>query len=147
MCSFILTGISMRSVSSAESVPSWKQLLDALPIVAFMARPDGRVTYVSQAWYDFTGLSAGHDRRRFRDVVEPSHLALVKGAWHDALASELPYRIEFPLRLADGTYRYVLAQATPMRENGSPAVVSWFGTLTDIDALKRGESALRESDA
>ena len=35
----------------------------------------------------------------------------------------------------------------PMYDTAGDAFVGWFGTLTDIDALKRAESALRESDA
>lgn len=135
----------MRAHDPIESVITSAQVLDALPIVAFMARPDGRVAYVSHGWSDLTGLNArGSFARAYREVVEPTHLESVVRAWRDALRTESSYRMEFPLRHADGSYRYVLAQATPMRDGG--AIVGWFGTLTDIDALKRGEVALRESD-
>src|SRR5438270_180243 len=44
----------------------------------------------------------------------------------------------------DGAYRWFIGRNVPLRHNGE--VLSWFGTATDIDDLKRAEAALRESE-
>ncbi len=42
---------------------------------------------------------------------------------------------EWRLRLADGSYRWVISRAVP--SNDDPATARWFGTLTDIDERYR----------
>ena len=55
--------------------------------------------------------------------------------WRQSLATGDPYQIEYRLRHFDGTYRWVLGRALPIRgEDG--AITRWFGTCTDIHAQK-----------
>ena len=63
-----------------------------------------------------------------------------------AIAAGRPYELDVRLRQADGTYRWVLRRAVPLRDE-SGRIVQWYGAGTDIDALKRAEAALRESEA
>lgn len=53
--------------------------------------------------------------------------------------------MEQRLRSADGSYRWFLVRALPLRdEQGN--VVKWYGTCTDIDDRKQVEEALRASE-
>jgi PAS domain S-box-containing protein len=49
----------------------------------------------------------------------------------------------FPLRGKDGTYRWFLSRALPIR-NEAGEVIRWFGTNTDITEQIEAEKALRE---
>jgi PAS domain-containing protein len=62
----------------------------------------------------------------------PAH----SGNWEDT----------FPLRSKDGTYRWFLSRALPIR-NEAGGIVCWFGTNTDITQQIEAESALRELNA
>ena len=61
--------------------------------------------------------------------------------WERAKASGMVFEIDVRLRRADGTYRYHLARALPVRGlNGG--IIKWLGTCTDIDDQKRAEGML-----
>ena len=51
--------------------------------------------------------------------------------WRHSLETGEPYQIEYRLRSADGSYRWTLGRALPLRDE-SGAIVRWFGTCTDI---------------
>ena len=48
-----------------------------------------------------------------------------------------------PLRGRDGTYRWFLSRALPIRDE-SGRIIRWFGTNTDITELQQAEAALAE---
>ena len=56
-----------------------------------------------------------------------------------------PWEDTFPIRAKDGTYRWFLTRAIPIRnENGK--LTRWFGTNTDVTEQRQVEEALRESE-
>jgi signal transduction histidine kinase/ActR/RegA family two-component response regulator len=63
-------------------------------------------------------------------------------AWPEALRTGRPYEIEYLLRRYDGTYRWHLGRALPIRDDQG-RIVRWFGTNTDIHALKEEERSRR----
>jgi PAS domain S-box-containing protein len=66
--------------------------------------------------------------------------------WRHCLATGEPYEIEYRLRHHDGSYRWVLGRALPIRDEGG-AIVRWMGTCTDIDDRIAADRALRQSEA
>ena len=119
-------------------------LADSFPQPAWMATADGAVGWFNQPWYDYTGASqqqmAGNG---WHDVVDPAVLPAVLHRWNVSLASGEPYEMEFPVRGADGRYRWFLTRASALRGSDGK-VVRWFGTNTDVDQVKRVEQALRD---
>jgi signal transduction histidine kinase len=80
---------------------------------------------------------------RWESVHDPQMLPLVLENWKKALKHATPFEMEFPLRKKDGTYRWFLTLANPLRdENGK--VVRWFGTNTDIEEARKTRDALEE---
>jgi signal transduction histidine kinase/ActR/RegA family two-component response regulator len=63
--------------------------------------------------------------------VDPKELPGVLEKWTGALASGEPWEDTFPLRRHDGTYRWHLSRARPIRDSAGKITV-WFGTNTDI---------------
>jgi PAS domain S-box-containing protein len=137
----------MRVVNPGDRASTYAAVLDALPISAFMANPDGVVTYLSSTWVRYTG----NDAERvigdgFRSIIHPDDRYDARKSWIAAQIAKASYRGEYRMRFGDGSYRWMLSQAEPMFGDGGD-VVGWFGTLTDIDDLKRTQSALAESEA
>ena len=59
-------------------------------------------------------------------------------AWLTAAAGGRPYEVEFPLRRADGEYRWFLSRAQPVRD-ADGTLRSWIGTSLDIHERKVAE--------
>ena len=62
--------------------------------------------------------------------------------WRAGLAASAPVEHELRCRCADGTYHWFLYRSFPLRDDGGN-VVKWYGTLTNIDALKETERSLQ----
>lgn len=133
---------------SDSATPQGEDVLQALansfPQPAWMASADGSVIWYNQQWYDYTGATesqmAGDG---WHSVIDPEVLPIVVDHWSIAVASGAPFEIEYPMRGADGRYRWFLTRASAVRD-AAGAVVRWFGTTTDVDQVKRVEQALRE---
>ena len=67
--------------------------------------------------------------------MHPDDLPGVAARWGHSLSTGDPYKVEFRLLAADGTYRWHLARALPQRDE-SGQIVRWFGTNTDIQEQK-----------
>ncbi len=110
-----------------------RTLIDTLPLLAWTARPDGWIEFYNLGWYQYTGTTAKQmEGWGWETVHDPRELPRVKAAWRRSLESGEPFELSFPLRRADGVFRWFLTRAQPLRDE-SGTVVRWFGTNTDID--------------
>jgi signal transduction histidine kinase/ActR/RegA family two-component response regulator len=53
--------------------------------------------------------------------------------------------MEFPLKGADGAFRWFLTRVNPLRDSQG-SIVRWFGTNTDVDEQRRTAEELREAN-
>ena len=121
--------------------------IDTIPTIVWSTDADGTVNFMNRAWRDFTGLTVEDGAGvGWMETLHPDEVAWVQTTRQLAVAAGQPYELDARLRQADGTYRWVLRRAVPLR-NESGRIVQWYGTGTDIDDLKRAEAALRESEA
>lgn len=139
-----MTPSEERHATSASSAGRFEDFAEALPQFVWVAAADGTIEYVNQPWVDYTGLTAeGLRGAGVKGVVHPNELGMTWELWTGALATGLPYEIEYRLRSKnDGTYRWFIGRASPMRDDLG-RVVRWLGTATDIDAQKRANANLR----
>lgn len=114
--------------------------------MVWIARGDGSNIYTNQRWVEYTGLSlaesAGYG---WSKPFHPDDLGVAERAWRRALESGEAYSAESRLRRSDGSYRWWLLRAVPLRDS-TGAVVKWFGTGTDIDELKQAAEQLRRTE-
>ena len=75
------------------------------------------------------------DGEGWNDMFHPEDQDRAWSVWRQSLATGAPYQIEYRLRHHDGTYRWVLGRALPIRDDAG-AIVRWFGTCTDIHEQK-----------
>lgn len=123
-------------------------MADNIAQLAWIAQPDGSRVWFNRRWYDYT--KAAPDAMRgwgWQSIHHPHHVERVIQRYRSCFAAGEEWEDSFPLRGADGTYRWFLARAVPLRNNDG-AVVCWFGTNTDIteqrDAERRIEMLLME---
>jgi diguanylate cyclase (GGDEF)-like protein/PAS domain S-box-containing protein len=104
--------------------------------MAWSALPDGTGVYFSEAWLDYSGLTAqdcyGHRWDRF---VHEDDAQSAQDQWNKALKNRSDYAIELRLRKHDGSYGWWLVRAVPAFGLDG-AIRKWFGTCTDIHNFK-----------
>jgi len=130
-----------------QSEARLRVLADAMPQIVFTAMPNGSIDYFNRKWYELTGTLGGPaDDDVWLDALHPSDRIGCLQSWRDDVRAGRPHEQEGRFWSArDGTYRWFLARALPVRDE-SGAIVRWYGTATDIDDHKRVEQALRESE-
>ena len=123
------------------------QIINAIPALAWSARPDGSADFFNRHYLDYVGLSAEEAGDwGWTRAVHPDDLAVLLAAWRGTLAAGRGGESEMRLRRADGVYRWFLARVNPLRDE-TGTIVRWYGTNTDIDDRKRAEDELRRSEA
>ena len=123
-----------ESITASEA--RFAVLADTMPQMVWSTLPDGFHDYYNARWYEFTGAPAGTtDGEGWNDMFHPDDQERAWSVWRASLDSGAPYQIEYRLRHHDGTYRWVLGRALPMRD-ATGAITRWFGTCTDIHEQK-----------
>lgn len=145
---FILDITEQKRIARAlqESEALFKTMAEFIPQLAWIADAEGSLVWYNQRWYDYTGstseemLGSG-----WRQVMHPDELSRVTEKWNAALQSGEPWEDVFPLRSRDGTYRWFLSRAQPIRDDEG-RITRWFGTNTDVTEHRAAEAAVKERE-
>jgi PAS domain S-box-containing protein len=146
----VVEDISARKRAEARLRASEARLrgvVDALPQLAWLTDERGEIVWYNRRWYEYTGktpeelLGSGwtsaHDPELVEEVVARYRAAIEAGeAWEDT----------FRLRARDGSWRWFLSRAEPLRDPPEPGeeqgeIVGWLGTNTDVTDLRAAEEA------
>jgi len=124
-----------------ESEEQFRNLADSIPNLAWWANGDGYITWYNRRWYEYTGTTPEQmEGWGWQSVHDPDVLPKVLERWKASIATGQPFDMEFPLRGADGIFRSFLTRVLPLKDSAG-LVHRWFGTNTDISALKEAEEA------
>jgi PAS domain S-box-containing protein len=128
-----------------ESEVRFRELADSISQFAWTADASGWIYWYNKRWHDYTGMTLedmeGWD---WQKVHHPEHVDRVVERIRGCFETGTPWEDTFPLRGKDGTYRWFLSRAMPIR-NEAGDVVRWFGTNTDVTEQIEAESALQVS--
>jgi PAS domain S-box-containing protein len=118
-----------------------RALADAIPQLAWMADAAGSIFWFNQRWTEYTGQTAGDSfDARWSAAHEPAAFSEVSRRWRASVNSGAPFEMETRLRRADGEFRWFLTRVAPVRDREGH-VARWFGTSTDIQALREAREA------
>ena len=143
-----------------KSEAKLRQVIDAIPTLAWCNLPDGPNEFLNKRWHDYTGLlpESSHGWG-WQVAFHLEDLPPLMEKWRELLISGEPGEIEARLRRFDGVYRWFLISVEPLHDEAG-RIVRWYGTSTDIDdrkqvedrllqeniALKRAEEKIREQE-
>ena len=123
-----------------------RELIEAIPAMAWSASPDSSCTYVNKNWTEYTGLSleetvgSGWLRAVHQQDAE-QHLS----SWQKSVATGQPFQNEVRFRrAADGQYRWFTVRGVPLLDEQG-RILKWYGIAVDIEDRKRGEQAREEA--
>ncbi|MBE9092571.1 PAS domain S-box protein [Tychonema sp. LEGE 07203] len=115
-----------------ESEDRFRALADNIAQLAWMTDPSGRIFWYNQRWFDYTGTTSEQMQGwGWQQVHHPEHVDRVVEKWRHSIKTGEPWEDTFPLRAKDGSYRWFLSRAVPVRDEKGK-VLRWCGTNTDI---------------
>ncbi|HET9693565.1 MAG TPA: ATP-binding protein, partial [Steroidobacteraceae bacterium] len=131
-----------------ESDRRIRELADAMPQLVWTSDSEGRVDYYNGRALQYAGIGPGATSGiDWRDMLHPDDVEETTAAWQRAVEGTLPYACEHRLRMADGSYRWHLSRAEPVRSGeAADGEVRWFGTATDVHELRAAREALRDNE-
>ncbi len=143
----ILRDITERKHSEEalrDSEARFHGLADNIAQLAWIADGSGWIFWYNRRWFDYTGtVLADMQGWGWDKVHHPDHIERVIEKFTHHLQTGEPWEDTFPLRAAEGHYRWFLSRAAPVRNEASE-ITFWFGTNTDVTEQCEAEEELRE---
>lgn len=111
-----------------ESERRFRTMADNIAQLAWMADGSGRVFWYNKRWFEYTGMTFVDMQESDWTVVHhPEHVDRVVQSFFRCVEQGEVWEDTFPIRAVDGTYRWFLSRAVPVRD-GRGEIVCWFGT-------------------
>jgi formate hydrogenlyase transcriptional activator len=130
------------------------QIVDVIPVMIGVMKPDGTAICVNKTVLDYTGFpiddATQQETINFLQGIHPEDIERLREERRKAMLGNKPFAFEERIRGKDGRYRWFLTQFNPLLDERG-RVIRWYATGTDIhdrvkaDEITRNENlALRE---
>ncbi|AYN01582.1 ATP-binding protein [Chryseobacterium sp. 3008163] len=117
----------------------FRDLADSMPQFVWTCDKDGKMTYMNENWYRYTGFDKNEDPAEgVKRVIKAEVYEQVEVVWAESLKTGNSFEMEYQFLDPDNpeVYRWFLGRAAPaFDENGD--IKQWIGTFTDIDDFKQ----------
>ncbi len=132
-----------------ESEARFHNMADTAPAMLWVTEPDGRCTFISRGWYEFTGQTEqealGKDGFGWLDAVHPSDREESGRVFLEANKMREPFALDYRLRRSDGAYCWAIDAGRP-RFDDAGKFLGYIGSVIDITERRKSEHALQESE-
>ena len=131
---------TVREVTDAQetekklrlSEERFRALADNIAQLAWMADSTGAIFWYNRRWFDYTGTDLeAMQGWGWQSVHHPNYVDKVREKFKMHVADGQPWEDTFPIKGADGQFRYFLSRAFPSHDK-TGKVVLWCGTNTDV---------------
>ncbi len=135
--------IGQRTRELQQQEALFRTLAEEAPLPIWTVDPQGRLTFISRAWYDLVGgESPKWLGNEWRELVHPDDRVSMGQEWSRCQREGCAFQGTRRIRARDGTYHTTNCRASPVRgEDGQ--IAFWVGVDTDITDLMAQETALR----
>ncbi|MDY7098575.1 MAG: HWE histidine kinase domain-containing protein [Pseudomonadota bacterium] len=137
--------VKRRLLSHREGTEAFQQLelsrarlqflIDSVPDIAWSTKTDGTFDLFNARWEEWTAQPRPHTIEDWRSVAHPDDFERAVTQFNNAVRQSDDYEYEWRMKMADGSYRWMLTRAVPSSRD--PNTARWFGTITDIDDRHR----------
>ncbi|MCU7618978.1 PAS domain-containing protein [Chryseobacterium sp. PBS4-4] len=117
----------------------FRDLADSMPQFVWTCNRKGKLTYMNDSWYRYTGFDREEDPSEgVRRVIHPKVYEKVLVVWEESLRTGNPFEMEYQFLDPKNpdVYRWFLGRAVPTFD-GDGNIKQWIGTFTDIDDFKQ----------
>lgn len=128
-----------------ESEENYRIMTERNPVMIWKSGIDGNKVYFNRTWYDFTGINPAQiHKNSWVETVHPEDRVRYLDLYEHSIRHKKPYKAEFRMRYRDGSYRWVLASASP-RYSSLGEFRGFIGSKTDIHAQKEMMKVLEQT--
>lgn len=114
----------------------FKLIANHMPQIVWNADAKGVLDYFNDVWFNYSGSTyAENAQNGWLKFLHPEDVTSTQKNWTHSLSTAENYTNEFRLLKSDGSYRWHIARAYPIK-NESGAITRWIGTNTDIHEAK-----------
>jgi len=125
-----------------ESEEHLRYLVELNPEVPWVMDSEGNNLDVSSRWTEITGLSKEQTRNLgWLEALHPDDVARTMKTLKDALHSGKQIDVEYRVKRVDRDWRWMRSRGSP-RFGPSGEIVSWYGSVEDIDERKRLQQSM-----
>lgn len=122
--------------SARENEARFRSLTEVMPQLVWVADGEGKVIYFNENWPRVTGTTLKENLGNgWLNVLHPEDRINTLLNWNETLQMKNNSAAEYRLRMADGTYRWHVSRAIPIKDD-QDKIVRWVGTTTDIEDQK-----------
>jgi len=133
-------GYQMRVYQLRQQEKKFRDAVETMPALAFVADTKGNRTFMNRGWLEYTGLSAEEaSASGWEKTIHPDDLKRVTERWRASETTGEPLDYEARLRRgSDGVYRWFLIRAVPVRDKRGK-IVKWCAVANDIEDRRHAE--------
>jgi PAS domain S-box-containing protein len=130
----------MRVHQLREQEKKFREAVETMPALAFVADSKGNRTFMNRGWLEYSGLSPEEaSASGWEKMIHPDDLSRIAERWRESQTTGHPLDYEARLRRgSDGVYRWFLMRVVPVRDKHGK-IVKWCGAATDIEDRKLAE--------
>jgi len=126
-----------------ESERIYRAIGETIPFGIWIADPEGRSTYASEAILSLTGMTLKEwIESGWSQALHPEDRKRVLAQWPEYIRNPRPWGEELRFRGVNGEYHPVLGCGVPVRDDDG-RVLCWAGINLDISRLKEAEAELQ----
>jgi PAS domain S-box-containing protein len=140
LVALLWAGYQMRVHQLQEQEKKFRDAVETMPALAFVADANGNRTFFNRGWLEYTGLSSEQaSGSGWEKAIHPDDLARITERWLASQTSDQPLDYEARLRRgSDGVYRWFQTRVRPLRDNRGK-IVKWCAVANDIEDRRHAE--------
>src|SRR5882762_7632069 len=117
----------------------FQEMADSVPAMIWISGPDSLPTYFNKCWLDFTGRTLEQELGNgWGEGVHSDDRQRSVDTYLSSFHSRRPYKMQYRLRRADGTFRWILSHGVP-RIGDQGEFEGYVGSCVDITEQKTVE--------
>jgi PAS domain S-box-containing protein len=114
----------------------FRELLDAAPVMIWMAGPDAACTFFNNAWLEFRGRTREEELGNgWTEGLHPDDRDICLETYLKAFSARQPFRMQYRLQQSSGDYAWVEVTGLPRLEAGQFA--GFVGTTANVSDRRR----------
>jgi PAS domain S-box-containing protein len=134
-----------RSEERRSGEMAFRLLVDAAPVMIWIAGPDSLCTYFNKSWLDFRGRSMEQEvGNGWAEGLHPDDRDLCLATYQKSFFARQSFRMEYRLQRADGEFRWMEGTGVPRFDEETFS--GFMGSAADV-TVRRNSAFTPEEEA